>query len=200
MLNDALCNNYIWRFNYMKLQEIIENCRTVHHYQDRQVSKQLVEKALENSLTAPNHRFTFPWKYYWAGDEVKSQLVDLAIQVKSMKAGELSEQEKEGIRNKFNHPEIIAFVQKRNDDEFTSKEDYATLSCSVQLFALTLAEQGVGYKWGTGKITRHPETYRFFGIDQEKEEIIGFIMAGYPLNEAKERNRPPLGEILVRCK
>lgn len=183
-----------------KLGDILASCRTIHKFSDRPVEGEIIVKALQNSLLAPNHKFTFPWKFYWAGPETKANLIDLATQIKTFKFGELDEEEKLKIQQKFNYPELIAFVQKKNDDPFISKEDYASLSCSVQLFALTLAELGVGYKWGTGKITRHPQAYRFFGIDQDKEEIIGFIFAGYPARPAGPRRRPQLSQVLINTK
>ena len=67
----------------------------------------------------------------------------------------------------------------------------------MQIFALSLAEKGIGYKWGTGKITRHPKAYEFFGIDQDKEEIIGFIFAGHPARPAGARRRPELSQVLI---
>lgn len=183
-----------------QLSSLLESCRTIHKFTDRPVSRQIIEKALKNSLLAPNHKFTFPWKFYWAGKETKSKLVDLALQIKTLKLGELSDEDKSKIVDSYTNPELIAFVQKRTDDPFTAKEDYASLSCSVQLFALSLAQDGIGYKWGTGKITRHPEAYRFFGIDQEQEEIIGFIFAGHGARPAGPRRRPELSEVLVNTK
>lgn len=189
---------------------VLQNCRTIHKFANTPVDARIIERALENSLLAPNHKFTFPWKFYWAGRETKARLIELAATIKfSNKASNkdsireleyenISNEEKINLANKFNHPEVIVFTQKRSDDAFTAKEDYASLSCAVQLFALSLASCGLGYKWSTGKITRHPSTYEILNISSEDEEIIGFISAGHAARDPGPRKRPKLSEVLVK--
>ena len=176
---------------------LTEACRTVHSFEPRSVNEKDVLEALEVSLRAPNHRFTFPWRYIWPGGKQKQALADLAAEIKF--SGHPSDaQAVEAVKNKILNPEIIVFCQKVSTDSFQSKEDYATLSCSVQLFALSLAEKGIGYKWSTGKITRDPKTYKILGIDPKEHEIIGFIFAGKASSSPKKRVRPELSDILTR--
>ena len=175
----------------MNLKEIIINTRTVHWYKESDpIEENIIKEALSLSLNAPNHKLTFPWKIYWPREEKKKELIELFVKISSTEE-ELTRKKYEGIS------EFLFFSQKLADNEFTRKEDYASLSCSIQLFALALREKGFGYKWSTGAMSRSPEVYDFLGIDAEKEEIVGMVYVGTSLRPLPPRKRPTLDDVLV---
>ena len=78
-------------------------------------------------------------------------------------------------------PVLFAITTKRNpDDLFREKEDYAATVCALHNMVLSFWANEVGSMWSTGSITRDVQTYHDLEIDMEKEEIIGFLKAGYP--------------------
>ncbi|MCO4754137.1 MAG: nitroreductase family protein [Bacteriovoracaceae bacterium] len=178
--------------------QLLEHCRTYHAFQRDSVEDAELIEALECSLKAPNHKFTFPWKYVWIRGEVKTELAELALEIKS-KGEKLPPAKAQAIKDKFLNPSVVAFCQKISDDEFTRKEDYATMSCSVQLFALSLAEKGIGYKWSTAKVIRDERLYKALKLDPTEYEIIGLLMAGRPCAVPKQRKRPSLDDVLTMC-
>ena len=175
---------------------LLDKCRTAHAFEPNSVKEEVLREALEDSLKAPNHKLTFPWKYLWVRGQVKEAMAELAVEIKS-KGEKLPPEKERGIKKKVLSPELVVFCQQRNENGFRAKEDYATLCCSVQLFALSLAEKDIGYKWSTGKMTRHLKTYEILGIEEDKFEIIGFIFAGRALKKPKKRSRPPLSQVLT---
>lgn len=180
----------------MNFKELVALTRTVHHYDATfEVDPKIIEEALEISLMAPNHKFTFPWKYYWPSIETRQKITEAFVK---LKGGDNLEKQ-EGVRKTFSSmSEVIFFTQKLAKDEFTRKEDYATLSCSVQLFALALAERGLSYKWSTSSVMTESALYEILKIDQESEEIIGMIFVGRPEGELPPRRRPNLSDVLIR--
>ena len=62
---------------------------------------------------------------------------------------------------------------------------------------LSLAGDGVGSKWSTGKLTTHESTYEIARIDPIEEEIIGFIWIGYGEIHSQV-NRPDIKTIFRR--
>ena len=60
---------------------------------------------------------------------------------------------------------------------------------------LSLAGDGVGSKWSTGKLTTHESTYEIARIDPIEEEIIGFIWIGYGEIPAPIK-RPKISDVL----
>lgn len=181
----------------MEFQQVIDQCRTSHAFIDKAVPVEIIENALEQSLKAPNHKFTFPWSYYLLGKETQTKLFNWFAKEKY--GAEITSQQIEVFKTKLLNPTMLFIAQKHNSDPLLAKEDYATMSCSVQLMALSLAHKGVSYKWSTSKFTRADFTYNLLGINPDEEEIIGCILIGYPVNPPKERNRPSLSDVLTHC-
>ena len=75
-----------------------------------------------------------------------------------------------------------------------SREDYASVSCAIHNFTLALAARGVGTKWSTGSMTRHPMAYDLAQVDAQAEEIVGFIWYGFAARTPQPR-RPDLNEV-----
>ena len=82
----------------------------------------------------------------------------------------------------------------RSENAMQSREDYAAVSCAIHNFTLALAARGVGSKWSTGSMTRHPIAYELAGINAETEEIVGFIWYGFAAKTPSPR-RPEVAEI-----
>lgn len=181
----------------MEFQDVIDSCRTIHSFTEQRVAKEIILEGLEESLKAPNHKFTFPWKYYFVGEQKQEQIYEWFLKQKF--GDNPSEEQKAALAVKIKNPTMILFAQKHNDDPFFAKEDYATMACSVQLLALYLANKRIGYKWSTAPFTSNPFTYKLLGIDADKEEIVGAILIGHAKAPPKERKRPPLNDILVHC-
>ena len=60
---------------------------------------------------------------------------------------------------------------------------------------LAITAEGFGGKWGTGGLTRDPETYDVLGIDPDKESIEGFVWLGTP-KIVPSITRPELVDVL----
>jgi len=176
-------------------QALIER-RTVHTYDDRIVPPEIIDRALVAANHAPCHRKTFPWRFTIIGPLARAMVADLAVAVKAA-TRQLDAEEIERIRAKILAPShLLVASQVHNPDPDRAREDYAACSCAIQNLATSLAADGVGTKWSTGSISRHPEQYRIAGIDPAVEGIIGFIWAGYG-EVPPPIKRPPL-EAVVR--
>lgn len=185
----------------MSVFELIKGRRTVHNYEPNEpISEDVLRQALELAMWSPNHKLTFPWFFYWVGVETRQKLAELSVQLKQEKAGSpLSAVKKSAIAAKVLNPSaLIVFSQKRASDAFTAKEDYAAMACAIQNFSLYLWDQGYGSKWSSGTIMHHPKTYKMLGIDQNNEEIVGFVWVGKPERIPPAAGRPPLDERLKK--
>lgn len=178
----------------MNTIEAIMSRRTAHFYEDRPVADEHVRAALEAATRAPNHKLTNPWRFTAIGSSARAQLVELALSLKSQKR-ELSESERARIRDKVGGaPVLIAFSQVLADDEFRRREDYASVACAIQNYCLAMWDAGVSTKWSTGGWTSAVQTYEIMGVDPEREDIVGVVMAGYP-RDTNDPPRRPLEEV-----
>ncbi|MGZ3723920.1 MAG: nitroreductase family protein [Bdellovibrionales bacterium] len=182
----------------MDLAQLTVSRRTVHNYKPDKIADDLVTKALELSLWAPNHKLTYPWVYIWVGAAARLQLADLAAELKALKKP-LSETEKKAVSATVTNPShLIALGLKRSADAHRQHEDYATLACSVQIAAQYLWDQGIGSKWTTAGWSTHARSYDILGVSPEEVSLEGAFMIGVPLIVPAATPRPSLDKFLRR--
>ena len=181
----------------MNVHEAITSRRTVHTFTDRPVSDDVLERALHAANHAPCHRKTYPWRFTLAGPRLRGELAGLAVHLKA-ETRPLQPADIEKIRAKILTPSILLVASRMQcPDPAVAREDYAACACAIQNLMVSLSSEGVGTKWSTGGLTRHPETYRLLGADPNREELIGFIWAGYG-DPPDEISRPTLDQIARR--
>ncbi|MBP66840.1 MAG: nitroreductase [Euryarchaeota archaeon] len=167
-------------------QQHLISRRTIYKFTDEDVPADIINQALEAAAAAPCHKHTHPWKFYSIGQKARISLlpdVKRLAEIKSKKKGSqrLEEDLQRAVEKILNVPVLFAITSKRNpSDLFREKEDYAATVCALHNMVLSFWANGVGSMWSTGSITREEKTYQNLGIDPEKEEIIGFLKAGYP--------------------
>lgn len=166
----------------MDLIELIKTRRTVHNFKMDPLPKLLLEQAIELATWAPNHKNTYPWRFYLMGPKSRKLLIDLALHVEKEKTkGELKALQVESIQKKIsNCPEIIVIARKKEENHKIAKEDYASLACAIQNICLFLWQRGVGTKWSTGALTRHSDLNKILNVEVGSIELEGFLWVGYP--------------------
>ncbi|HUQ71341.1 MAG TPA: nitroreductase family protein, partial [Planctomycetaceae bacterium] len=132
-------------------------------------------------------------RFHWLGSETARAVVELNAALIAAKKGPEAADQK---RKQWSAvPGWIAVTCLRSDDAFLQEEDYAACCCAVQNLMLALWSDGVGSKWSTGDVTRHPDYFRLLGVNPEEQRSVGMIWYGYPA-VVPEQNRRPLAEVL----
>ena len=183
----------------MDLHELIRTRRTVHAYQPgRELPAGVLERALEAAHWAPNHRFTYPWRFTIVGPQTRAAVAEIAVRLKCDKK-ELSAEGCDKARAKVLDPSaMIVLRQVLHAEASTREEDYASLACAAQNLMLCFASEGLGSKWTTGGATRSREVYALLGLDHEVERIVGFMWVGYALKQPSPPPRPAWEEHVER--
>lgn len=168
------------------IDNVILNRRTIYKFLDKEVSNHIVQKALTAASNAPCHKHTHPWKFYSIGNKSRDLMIPKISKLAEMKAKKrksdnIKESVDRAVKKIVSAPVLFAVTSKLNpNDPFREKEDFAATVCALHNMVLSFWANGVGSHWSTGSITRTDEVYRILNIDGQKEEIIGFIKAGYP--------------------
>ena len=163
----------------MDVKKAIFNRRTIHLFENKKVSENIIRNSIEAANQAPCHRLTFPWRFYSVCLKKRMQILDLAIKIKSNKKT-IDENSENIIRDKYLNPShLLITSQLLSKDPAIRKEDYAACSCAIQNLAISLASENIFSKWSTGVITKDSKTYEIAGINPKVEEIIGFIWIGH---------------------
>ena len=178
------------------LEEVIRNRRTIHSFAAGIPPFDVIEKAVELASWAPNHRHTEPWRFHHLGHETIAAVVDLNARLVTKKNGPIAGEAK---RERWSTiPGWLAVTAALSpEDEELEKEDYAACCCAIQNLSLYLWSEGIGVKWTTGSVTRHPEFYRLLQTDPLKRQTVGLLWYGYA-ETVPVQKRQPVGEILTR--
>lgn len=178
------------------IEDVIRSRRTIHNFTAEVPPFTHVEKAIELASWAPNHRHTEPWRFHHLGPETISAVVDLNAELVTAKKGAVAGEAK---RERWSMiPGWLAVTSARSpDDPELEKEDYAACCCAIQNLSLYLWSVGIGVKWTTGAVTRHPEFYQALQIDLSERQTVGVLWYGYAANVPQQK-RQPVQEILMR--
>jgi nitroreductase len=169
------------------LEQVVLSRATVHDYSPEPLPEELVQRALQLALAAPNHRLTEPTRFVLVGSETRKQLSDISVALKQRK-GPMSERVEQEVRAKIETPPVLVVLCRvRREKAEVEREDYATIACGVQSMMAWLWAQGIGSKWSTGAVTTAGATYQALGVPEADQEIVGFLWLGRP---AKAPQRP----------
>ena len=175
----------------MDIHTAIHQRRTIHTWQALPMQEEALAQAIEAAHMAPCHRQTWPWRFNIAGPKTREAIFELAVQLKKGDAPEISKTLRNNLIRKIKNPAVLIVVSMiQTEDDFMNRENYAAVSCAIQNLSLSLHANGYGSKWSTGKITRHSKVYKMMQIDENSEEIVGFIWAGVPDRVPSPPDRP----------
>lgn len=153
--------------------------RTAHTFERRPVPDDVIMRALQCAVRAPNHKLSNPWRFTRVGPQTRARITELGLELKAQKSP-LSAAQAAKARAQLEDPaELIVARQILDPDPHRRREDYGACACAIQNLALALWSEGVRSKWGTGAVTTDPRTYAMLEIDPAREEIIGFLWIGY---------------------
>lgn len=178
------------------IEEVIRGRRTIHNFTTEVPPFEEIEKAIELASWAPNHRHTEPWQFHHLGPESASAVVDLNARLVAEKKGPAAGEAKRERWSTIPGWLVVTSALSPDDSEL-EKEDYAACCCAIQNLSLYLWSVGIGMKWTTGAVTRHPEFYRLLDVDSAERQTVGVLWYGYAANVAQQK-RQPVGEILTR--
>lgn len=175
------------------LQEFIRGRRTVHNFRPDRPPLDAVLRAVELARWAPNHHRTEPWRFLLLGPESAAKIVDLNAELVAARKGP---EHGEYKRKRWSTvPGWLAVTCARSDDEQLQSEDYAACCCAVHNFSLSMWSEGLGVKWTTGDVTRHPRCFELLEIDPDKEFLVGMLWFGYPADVPAPQPRKAVEEI-----
>lgn len=176
------------------LAALLRGRRSIDLFEPKPVSTAPLLDAIEVARWAPNHRLTEPWRFYLIGSATRAEIIDLAAELDSAAKGERAGEARRARLAAI--PGFFVLTSRRSDDPLLEREDYAACCCAVQNSMLYLWQRGIGVKWTTGGVTRHPRFYEIIGIDATKEVVVGFFWYGVPKVVPTQR-RKPVAEIVT---
>ncbi|NEW07457.1 nitroreductase [Paenibacillus sp. SYP-B3998] len=183
----------------MELVQLLKARRSVHAFEDRPVSVELVTELLDTAVWVPNHRLTQPWRFVIIHGEARAKLAEIVR--KQREANESDPVKAKEIGQKFydkfmSVPMFLAVVMAENTHPVVWEEDYASTSCLIHNFSLLAWEQGIGLVWETYPLLHVAEFREAFGV-KPGEKIVGSLHVGYPKKVPPVQARKAASELLT---
>ena len=176
-----------------RFADVLRGRRTIGAFQLELPPREAILAAVELACWAPNHRLTEPWRFTLLGPQTVQQIISLNAELVGGKKGPVEAERK---RTQWSAvPGWLLVTCLRADDPIQSDEDYAACCCAVQNLMLALWSRGIGTKWSTGDVTRHPRFAEIVQVDLHAQRVVGMLWYGFPAS-LPERKRRPLDEVL----
>ena len=181
------------------LSHVITSRRTVkpHNYTDSPVSKEIVEKIIENANWAPSHGHTYPWRFFVHGIEARESLADAlgTIYCEITNKEGFRENKLAGLKqNILNAPVTISIALERDKTgKIAEIDEVMAVACAVQNMHLTATAFGLGGFWSTN-IAATSDRYRDHLGLRSGDKALGLFFIGYP-KSLPTANRGPTKDI-----
>ena len=172
---------------------VIRGRRTIGAFIAEVPPREIVLESLELARWAPNHKKTEPWHVVWLGPETVRAVIEINIRIIAETKGAAEAESK--AKKWAQVPGWLVITCDLASDAFRREEDYAACCCAIQNLQLALWSAGIGTKWSTGEVTRHPDCLARLGIDPARQRIVGMLWYGYPA-VVPEQTRQPVESFL----
>ncbi|WP_078408822.1 nitroreductase family protein [Priestia abyssalis] len=183
----------------MELTQIIKERRSIHRFQDREVSLELVKELLDTAVWVPNHKMTQPWRFVIVHGEGRKRIAEIAAKFKSRRAenpDKAKEIGKKIYEKMMSVPMFVVVIMKEHPVISTREEDYASTSCLIHNFSLLAWEHGVGMVWESYGLMHQPDFREALGIEPG-EKVVGSLHVGYPESIPAPKPRKSAAELMT---
>jgi len=177
------------------IHQFIRNRKSVYpkQFNDKSVSREVLQEILESANWAPTHKLTEPWRFKIFHGESQKKLGRFMAERyrKKTTMEDFSIAIYEKLKNKpIRSAAVIAICMQRDAAERVPEwEEIAATACAVQNLWLTASAHGLGGYWSTPSDKDHlGELVNL----KEGETCLGFFYLGYYNDFPTNRKRGPL--------
>ena len=172
---------------------------SVRRFQPRPVPRETIERLLECSVRAPNHKLTEPWRFTVLTGSGRDRLAELRAAHRLKRFLDPSAPEALAAAEKVRRetrdtPAFVVVISAVNPDEITREEDYAASMMAVANLMIAAESLGLGTYLKTGGIMRDPGLLELARVAQGFR-VVGIVSLGYPAEVEPPRRRKPAAEL-----
>lgn len=175
--------------------DIIKKRRSVFpvQYNDKPISKEIIEAILEAGNWAPNHKKTEPWRFKVLQGNSKDALgTFLANKYQEVMPNPKKIKIKKLLDNPSKASAIVAICMQRDPNESLPEwEEIAAVAMAVQNMWLLSTELGIGSYWSSPGLIKYMDEFFDF---KEGEKCLGFFYMGYSNEDLSEGTRTPIAD------
>ena len=180
-------------------QSLLVGRRTVEEFDLTPVGNDVLRRAVQCALAAPNRSCSEPWRFIQIGPKTVAKFAELNQKISQTME---TEDGASSVLDWTKVPGWCVVTTKQSDDPATEQEDFKSVCCSIQNFMLSMWSEGVGTKWTSGPVQKTQEFADICGVDTTKERVVGCIWYGYATGGAKyadpRRRKKTVNDVLSK--
>lgn len=183
----------------MEIIKAIEQRRSIRKFQNKEVSREIIERLLELAIKAPSGKNRQPWSFVVLQGEKKSKLVKVMTDVLILlKDQQINVGSYELSINSIKEASAVILVFNRfsNFEEdynhYRLLTDTQSIGAAIQTMILAAEDFGLGTLWICDIFYSHKEICSWL---DRKEELVAAITIGYPNQSPYPRPRKSVEEV-----
>ncbi|HEX6965216.1 MAG TPA: nitroreductase [Gemmatimonadaceae bacterium] len=180
----------------MQVFNAIQTRRSIKRFTDRPVTRDEIETVLAAAALAPNHRLTYPWRFYVLGPDARHAY---GLALGERKARKQPDPERAAALRETvaaEHRELpcmIAVAVVVHENPEIREEDYAATMMAIENLALAAVDLGLGTHIKTGGVMNDAAARAAAGVPED-QRIVATVSLGEPAELPPAKPRPPARE------
>ena len=158
-------------------QAVLLSRRTVDEFDQTPVTDDVLRRAVECAIAAPNRSMSEPWRFIQVGPETVRKFAELKTQL------QLQMETQDGQVSTLDWTTIpgwcVITTKITPEDPEVELEDFKSTCCAVQNLMLSMWSEGIGTKWTSGPVQKTQEFADLCGVDTSKERVAGIVWFGF---------------------
>ena len=180
-------------------QSLLIGRRTVDQFDQTPVADDVLKRAIQCAIAAPNRSMSEPWRFIQVGPKTVEKFAKLNTKLRMETDNDDCEQQP--IVDWTKIPGWCVVTTKVSSDKEIEMEDFKSTSCAVQNFMLSMWSEGLGTKWTSGPVQKTQEFADLCNVDTTKERVIGCIWYGFAsgglVNADPKRRKKDVEDVLT---
>ena len=178
-----------------QFRDVLMSRRTVERFEATPVSVDVLRRAIECAIMAPNRSGSEPWRFVQLGPDTVQRIQQLNTDLQQPQPQSEQEEGDDSTTRGTSSSSFVTTVADHDwtnipgwcvvtskvspDDPDTELQDFRSTSCAMQNFMLSMWSEGVGSKWTEGSTQKTTEFADLVGIDTDIEKVVGIIWYGF---------------------
>jgi len=188
----------------MEVMQAIADRRSIRRFEDRPVSRELIEKVLDAGIKAPSGKNKQPWRFYVLQGTKKDELVGIMERglAQAKAEGRNTGSAENSARIMRQAPVLIMVFhsdwtlaeQGGRMGRALSLVDIQSIGAAIQNMLLAAIDLGLGSLWICDVLHADDEMAAFLGL---KGGVVAAVSLGYPAESPAARSRKPMDEVVT---
>jgi len=171
--------------------------RSVWKFEDKPIPHDALDRMMETSVWAPNHKHTQPWRFFVSPKDSEHRKTLAAWAHKAILLRN-AEDVAMGARQEawvLDQPLMIFAYSVPGVDEAMTRENYASVVCALHNIGLAGVAEGLAVTWETGGVAKLAGLAEAVGGANDWQ-LVAVSTVGYP-DEVSPATRTPVSEFVT---